>query len=263
MIRTALLFLFLWMVVPGDAFSGNIPPPELYGQVVLMRKSRNSGMAAVVFDHWLHRAKYTCRLCHVDIGFAMEEGGSGIDAATNMQGYYCGTCHDGKRLSSEGDVIFAACAENPSEEEKRRCDRCHSRRKEGVKKYDFETFAAKFPRQPPGYVIDWEAAEDQGLIQPVDALEGVSIRRGSITPQADFSIASKADWMQDVLFSHKKHAQWTGCELCHPEIFASTERGTARYTMFHIASGQYCGACHTQVAFSYFLCHKCHTRPMR
>jgi len=26
----------------------------------------------VVFDHWLHRAKFTCRLCHVDIGFAMK-----------------------------------------------------------------------------------------------------------------------------------------------------------------------------------------------
>ncbi len=242
-----------------EALSGKVPPSRSYGQVVLGKNSRKADMAPVVFDHWLHRAKYTCRLCHVDIGFAMEAGATGIDAATNMQGYYCGTCHDGSRLAG-GKQIFAACAENPAEAEAQRCERCHSLRNPSRREYDYATFTAKLPRQSPGEVIDWEAAEERGLVRPEDYLEGVSVRRDLLKSQADFSIAAKVDWMSDAKFSHQKHAQWTGCELCHPEIFASTKKGTARYTMFHIAAGQYCGACHTQVAFSFLLCHKCHSQ---
>ena len=50
--------------------------PADYGRVVINNASQKAGLAPVVFDHWLHRAKYTCRLCHIDIGFGMKAGAS-------------------------------------------------------------------------------------------------------------------------------------------------------------------------------------------
>ena len=84
------------------------PPPEPseYGKVILDNHSK-AGPGAVVFDHWLHRSKFTCRLCHVDIGFAMQADATGINASTNREGFHCGACHDGKRVL-EGKTIFAA-----------------------------------------------------------------------------------------------------------------------------------------------------------
>ena len=41
------------------------PPPELRGRVVLGEVSTRAGVLPVAFDHWRHRALYTCRLCHV------------------------------------------------------------------------------------------------------------------------------------------------------------------------------------------------------
>ena len=48
------------------------------------------------FDHWLHRSKFTCRVCHVDIGFAMEAKGTKVTADMNVKGFYCGSCHNGR-----------------------------------------------------------------------------------------------------------------------------------------------------------------------
>ncbi len=74
--------------------------------------------------------------------------------------------------------------------------------------------------------------------------------------QDDFTIKIRS-W--DVIFSHRKHTVWNGCELCHPMIFPSTKRGTTKYSMFQIMmKGEYCGVCHTSVAFSVWLCAKCH-----
>ena len=52
------------------------PLPYEYGRVINDNYSEASHIAPVVFDHWLHRAKFTCRLCHVDIGFGMKAGAS-------------------------------------------------------------------------------------------------------------------------------------------------------------------------------------------
>jgi len=97
-----------------------------YGKVVLNNYSEKAGLAPVVFDHWLHRAKFTCRLCHVDIGFAMKAGATGIKAADNMGGYYCGACHNGKMMDGGNKKMFEACSKKFTAEEGKRCDRCHS-----------------------------------------------------------------------------------------------------------------------------------------
>ncbi len=53
---------------PGKAFSFTAPTHE-YGDVVMGKASMEIGLP-VIFRHWTHRDKYTCRLCHVDLEFS-------------------------------------------------------------------------------------------------------------------------------------------------------------------------------------------------
>ena len=101
------------------------PLPYEYGRVVIDNSSEKAGLPAVVFDHWLHRAKYTCRLCHVDLGFAMKASATGVKAQDNEKGFYCGACHDGRMSSSEGK-LFASCDKSQRHESRPACLRCHS-----------------------------------------------------------------------------------------------------------------------------------------
>ncbi|SRR6266542_781439 len=252
--RFRILLLTLATVLSGSRAVAQ--SPSEYGRIVLDRYSSRAGVNGVVFDHWLHRAWFTCGLCHVDIGFAMQARGTDIKASTNKEGYHCGACHDGKR-SFKGEAIFAACEDGAPAGENKRCARCHSRGKQGVRKFDYETFTAKLPKNV--YGVDWEEAEVQGLIKPIDSLDGISIKRARLNNQEDFSIKARASWASDVIFSHKKHSIWNGCEVCHPEIFPTTQKGAIKYTMIHISAGQYCGVCHGKVAFRINACHKCHT----
>jgi c(7)-type cytochrome triheme protein len=236
------------------------PLPYEYGRVELDNHSSQVGMAPVVFDHWLHRAKFTCRLCHVDIGFAMEAGKTNIKASDNMQGYYCGTCHNGK-LVIDNNKVFTACSERDFfSKNLQACNRCHSKGKEVDRKYDFKTFTQSFPRGRFGNGVDWEKAEEEGKINPIDYLEGVSIKREPLSVQADFELDPKVKEMPDIIFSHKKHTVWNGCELCHPEIFIGIKRGATKYSMMEIFDGKYCGVCHRSVAFPVTDCQRCHTK---
>ena len=268
--KVAILYAAVALVVPmilvfaGTSLAWNRAAPSEYGRVIIKNYSKRAGLAPVVFDHWVHRSRYTCRLCHVDIGFAMNAGGTDITAAMNRQGLYCGACHDGKRPvdGKKDKKIFAACSDVVSKEDSLRCDRCHSRGKKVAREYEFTTFTEKLPKAPLGNGINWEEAEAKGLIKLVDFLEGVSIQRPSLKAQKDFSITVRSSWMDKVLFSHKKHAVWNGCEVCHPEIFPSVQKGTMKYSMFQIAEGQYCGVCHDKVAFPLQDCQRCHTEPV-
>lgn len=236
------------------------PPPSDpadYGKVILNAHSA-TGPGPVVFDHWLHRSKFTCRLCHVDIGFAMEANATGVSASTNHQGFHCGACHNGKTLF-KGKPIFAACsdaADVPVND--KQCDRCHSLGKNGVRKYSYQKFTKKFPKQI--YVVNWQKAERLGMIKPVDFLEGLSVKRPPMRSREDFSVEPNYSWVHPIRFSHKLHALWNGCELCHPAIFPTAKKGTAHYSMFLNIEGQYCGACHMKVAFPLNNCQKCHLR---
>jgi c(7)-type cytochrome triheme protein len=240
--------------------AGNFPDPQNFGRVILKNYSQQAGFAPVIFDHWLHRALFTCRLCHMDVGFAMEAGETKITASLNMQGVYCGACHDSK-MTFGGKKNFAACAEKYNEEEAKRCGRCHSLGKQEGREITFGAFTEKLP-VGLGKNIDWERAEEKGIIKPIDFLKGLSVQRDALKAQDDFSIASQADWASEVIFSHKKHAIWLGCALCHPDIYASTKAGTIKYSMFQIFEGKSCGVCHDKVAFSLFFCQKCHKNPV-
>jgi c(7)-type cytochrome triheme protein len=117
------------------------PLPYEYGRVVISNYSEKTGLSPVVFDHWLHRAKFTCRLCHVDIGFAMKAGATGIKASDNMSGYYCGSCHNGKK-AFDGKIVFDTCSK--AAEAQPRCLDTLSR-KDVKAEYDFNKFTENLP----------------------------------------------------------------------------------------------------------------------
>jgi len=256
-----LVLLMVWLcfvlAFVGSANGLPIPIPHEYGQVIIRNFSEEAGLAPVRFDHWLHRARYTCRLCHVDIGFAMEANATKIKADANAKAFYCGSCHNGTRVYGS-KKIFAACSLNATPGEDSRCGRCHSAGKNVQKEYDYALFTEKLPKENVWNLVDWEDAETRGFIRPIDFLSGISIERPPLTVQKDFTIPSKG-WMSNIIFSHKKHTQWNGCEGCHPDIFPSVKKGTVKYSMFQIFDGQYCGVCHDRVAFPLNDCRKCHT----
>jgi c(7)-type cytochrome triheme protein len=244
-------------VVRADEGGGRMRrvPPQEYGRVVMSNQTRKAKIAPVVFDHWLHRAKYTCRVCHVDAGFAMKAGGTDIRAADNAAGMYCGACHNEKA----GSRNFPACrlAGKP---ESPPCVRCHSWGTDARRERDFVTFVKDLPKGRFGNGVDWEAAEAKGLIKPADFVEGLSMRRAAMPVQKDFALSAKLQGMPDIIFSHAKHTVWTGCEGCHPEIFTGVKRGTTKYTMVEIFEGRFCGACHVSVAFPTLDCQRCHSK---
>jgi c(7)-type cytochrome triheme protein len=253
--------LSLLLFLAGIVCARSLPAPADYGAIIMDNFSTQAGIPPVRFDHWLHRSKFTCRVCHVDIGFAMEAKGTRITADMNMKGLYCGACHNG-RVAYQGEDIFPACSIGPNAKGNVECLRCHSVGSKVRRKYDYVSFTEKLPKQKVGNLVDWEEAEAQGLIKPVDSVPGQAASRTHVKAQADFSITSRG-WMPNIIFSHKKHALWNGCEVCHPDIFPSVKKGAVRYSMFQIFEGEYCGLCHDRVAFPLYDCEKCHVDKVR
>jgi c(7)-type cytochrome triheme protein len=236
-------------------------PPQEFGRVIMANNAAKAKMPAVVFDHWIHRARYTCRVCHVDVGFAMVPGETNVRAADNAKGMYCGACHNGRTKAEGGNALFPACA-GPVESARLACQRCHSVGTAARPERDFATFARGMPKGRFGNGVDWEAAEQTGLIKPADFVEGVSIRRTAMATQKDFSLPAKLAGMPEIIFSHAKHTAWSGCEGCHPQPFG-LRKGGNKFTMAEIFEGRYCGVCHVAVAFPTIDCQRCHTKPVQ
>ena len=227
------------------------PKPDEYGTVVMSNHAANVDSDPVVFPHWLHRAKYTCRLCHVDLGFAMTANETGVTEKDNLNGLYCGACHNGAIAFGPEETVTDG-------EAVQYCDRCHSKGNDVDLKYEFYDFVKDFPRARFGNRVDWMKAEDQGLIQLEDFIEGISIKRAQLMIPEDRTITPRVEGMPNIIFSHEKHTVWNGCELCHPQIFGIRKRAQI-YDMQEIFEGKFCGACHGQVAFPNTDCRLCHT----
>jgi c(7)-type cytochrome triheme protein len=253
----ALVLVLLPPPVQSQTFGVKKKPvkPHQFGNVTMNNFSEKNNEAPAVFKHWLHRMKYTCRLCHVDLGFAMRAGETDIREEDNLNGIYCGTCHN-------GGESFAPEEEGPGGTVTRNCDRCHSGGKKVEFKNNFYKMTKGFPRARGGNRVDWLKAEEGGLITLKDQLEGITIERKPFEIPVDSDIASKEIKMPDIIFSHEKHAVWNGCELCHPELFG-VEKGVNVYTMQEIFDGKFCGACHGSVAFVTLDCQLCHLKEVR
>lgn len=257
----------------GIAFSaGGVKKKQVadfeYGNVIIETNSVKAGVNPVLFEHWVHRGIFTCRVCHVDIGFAMKANEGGIRAADNMKGYYCGSCHNGRSSFGGGAPLFAACSDEFSRDDLPRCSRCHSIDKVAAageqfreqRQKAFRALADKLPRERGGNGVNWEKGEADGSIRLIDYIDGISTKRAPMTVQKEFSIGAKVDGVPEIIFSHRKHTVWNGCEVCHPDLFIGVKRGTDKYSMIDLFAGRYCGACHGKVAFPQNDCRRCHRR---
>jgi c(7)-type cytochrome triheme protein len=218
-----------------------------YGNVVMRRKSVKAGMAPVVFPHWSHRARYTCRVCHLDLGFSMRSGDTGITRTQYLAGKYCGACHDGK-------IAFSA-----RDGESSQCWRCHMKDTRALEER-FNKFAAKLPMTSFGNGIDWSEALMSGQITPANSIRSESfnmqfpdklkapIKLGTTSPRSD------------VTFSHEDHFAELDCSSCHPDIFNIKKKGTEAFTMERNIYGNFCGVCHMLVAFPMNDCRRCHAQ---
>jgi len=233
-----------------------IPRPDAYGRVVMDSFATKAQVAPVVFDHWNHRNRYTCRLCHVDLGFAMRAGETGVREADNRHGLYCGACHNNKEAFGWEREERQGLTTKPVEA----CDRCHSVGKAITPEKDFYAVTQAMPKSGYGNHVDWLAAEAKGLIHLQDELPGITRKRKPIRYAGEVVLHAREFNMPEIVFSHTKHAVWNGCEMCHPEIFG-LEKGATKYTMQDIFEGRFCGACHDKVSFPMnFDCRLCHTK---
>jgi c(7)-type cytochrome triheme protein len=216
-----------------------------YGNVVMRRSSKKAGMQPVVFVHWSHRARYTCRVCHMELGFSMRSGDTGITREQYLAGKYCGACHNGQT------AFTVKGGQSPQ------CERCHMKDTKDLEAM-FDKFAAALPMSSFGNGIDWATALDKGLINPANSILSdappmqlppklkIPIKLGTASPRSD------------VIFSHEEHFAELDCSSCHPDIFNIKKKGSEAFTMERNIYGNFCGSCHMQVAFPMQDCRRCH-----
>lgn len=247
-----IIILVLVFLLRGIVFShGDLPlppspPPEFYGDVLINKRSlgKDNSMAPVVFSHWLHRVKYRCNVCHVEIGFSMKSNETDIECERMFnKGEYCGACHNGR-------IAFGR-----TETEGKKCDLCHNSM--SASNIDrFNTFKDKMPRSNFGNEVDWAKALTNNLISPKYDLSGNGHRSMSV----DKTLILKAEMsgIPSAVFPHGVHEEWLDCSNCHPDIFNIKKKTTMTLTMQNILKGEACGLCHLRVAFPLNDCKRCH-----
>lgn len=241
-----LLAALLWLLIPvasqGFWDFPPAPPAEEYGNILISRTSEKNGVKPAIFSHWLHRQKFTCRVCHFELEFNMKVNTTEITEKTNKAGLHCGaaSCHDGK----------AAFGHDESH-----CKTCHTGSKSSGNE-KFAAIASTLPKSASGNNINWSRALKQKLIEPVTFL--------SIQPATDMNFKSKltlaAEWsnIPPAVFPHRTHIQWLDCNNCHPDIFNIKKKTTRHFEMTRILKGEFCGVCHLNVAFPISDCKPCH-----
>ena len=219
-----------------------LQPPDEYGNILISRTSKSHGIKPATFSHWIHRRKFACRVCHFEIEFNMKTNTTEITEAANRAGQYCGTsgCHDGKASFGHQEP---------------ECDKCHN----GNKAYRKERFTelARLPAAGFGNKIDWGKALSKGLTVPVKYL--------SIKPDPEVSsfkevLLLESDWegIPPAIFPHRPHTWLLDCNNCHPDIFNIKKKTTKHFSMTANVEGEFCGVCHTNVAFPMDDCQRCH-----
>lgn len=238
--RFSLLLFFIIFFSEGFI---NLPQPlpeEFYGNTLIDKVSTSNNVKAVVFPHWIHRVKFTCRVCHFEMEFSMEKNTTEISCARNKEGQFCGSCHNGK-------TSFAITEEN--------CARCHTG--------DIYLFKDKYLafknslKIKEKEKIDWNLLLEKKLISPKTYLN----LNPSKDMEFDKTLELEAEFhiIPPAIFSHKTHRRWLDCNNCHPDIFNIKKKGT-HFLMSEILNKKYCGVCHTTVAFPMNECKRCHPK---
>ncbi|HZV82442.1 MAG TPA: c(7)-type cytochrome triheme domain-containing protein [Geobacteraceae bacterium] len=239
-----LIFLLGFLILTASQVGANfslppLPPREEYGTIIIDRQSSQNGQKPVVFSHWLHRSRFTCRVCHGELDFVMKTNATEITERGNRTGKFCGACHNGK----------IAFRHNGN------CDKCHNG-DVGYSSKKFEDFLLQnaMPMTATGNGVNWSEGLRNRIIKPQTYLKKKSQDMGfdkELLLEAEMTIIPPA------VFPHKAHTAWLDCDNCHPDLFNIKKKGT-HFTMPEILKGNYCGVCHLTVAFPMDECRRCH-----
>lgn len=114
------------------------------------------------------------------------------------------------------------------------------------------------PRDGSGDQVNWVKALDDNYISPrLNLLSNIQ------SEVLDLNILFPDTGEMDMVdFPHKQHTEWLVCSNCHEEIFKYKARA-AKFGMFNILNGEYCGRCHGAVAFPLTECKRCHNVPRK
>lgn len=239
-----LVLLLLLLVLTASPVWANfalppLPPREEFGNILINRVSSVNGQKPVSFSHWLHRSRFTCRVCHTELEFVMKTNGTEITERANRTGKFCGACHNGK----------IAFRHNGN------CDKCHNGEiSNSAEKFQDFIMRAAVPMTATGNGLDWSEGLRSGAIKPQTYLKKKSQDMGfdkELLLEAEMTIIPPA------VFPHKSHTAWLDCDNCHPDLFNIKKKGT-HFTMPEILRGNYCGVCHLNVAFPMDECRRCH-----
>lgn len=241
-LRKTALILLLLLNIPIGAMAGGwqlpqLPAAESYGNILMDSVSSANGAKPVAFSHWIHRRKFTCRVCHSELGFFMEKGGTEITETANREGSFCGACHNGKTsFALEGN-----------------CNRCHggSTQPSPQRTSEFESL----PKAAYGYGVDWVMAMQDKRITPADFL---SISSHPVILDKTLTIEAGWNFISPSIFPHRPHSEQLDCNSCHPDIFNIQKKGTKDFNMESMLGGDFCGVCHRNVAFPLHDCKRCH-----
>jgi c(7)-type cytochrome triheme protein len=243
---TLFRLLFLFLLQPSNLLASYwrfppLPPPHEYGNILINRTSEANKVKPVFFSHWSHRIKYSCRVCHMELGFDFSLNSTEITEEDNQSGLFCGACHDGK-------VAFGHTKEH--------CDKCHSGDL-STGRDRFEKVTAKLPRTFFGNKVDWVLAVKEGTHQPIYSLNNEK-PQSKMNFQERLELRAEWNFVPPAFFPHSVHIKLLDCGNCHPDIFLIKKKGTQHFEMEYILEKKFCGVCHLTVAFPLNDCNRCH-----
>lgn len=239
--RLALLLITLLLAAEARANFNlpPLPPRDEYGDVIINRTSSANGQEAVIFSHWQHRIRFTCRVCHGELDFQMKVNATEISERANRQGKFCGACHNGK----------IAFRHNGN------CDKCHTGgARTGSGKFDAFLLKTSLPMAMAGNGVNWAEGLANGAIKPETYIKTKS---QDMKFEKELLLEAEMSIIPPAVFPHKAHIAWLDCDNCHPEPFNIKKKGT-HFSMVQILRGEYCGACHLSIAFPMDECKRCH-----
>lgn len=219
------------------------PPMEKFGDVLINDASSRGGQRSVLFSHVIHRVGYTCRVCHLELAFAMQANGTGITDEDNRGGKFCGACHNG--------------SESFDQSEEGKCEVCHNggERQEGWERAVYRALYG-FPVAEHGNEVDWTQALKDEFLSPRQSILEDDFEADDYDEA--YVLQSEYESIAPVTFSHVNHLRWLDCDICHPDIFDYDEPRPGRFDKKTMLRGKSCGACHLKVAFPMDDCHRCH-----
>ena len=120
---------------------------------------------------------------------------------------------------------------------------------------DWNELLKNLPKDAVG-AVNWVKALEDGDISPKPGLDPKAPEQ-PVLPM-DVELQPPAQPLFKVVFPHKQHTEWLACYNCHPKIF-QMQKGADPITMAKILTGEYCGRCHSKVAFDIPTgCPRCH-----